>query len=147
MLKKEINFFGCHGNSYDLAKLAIFWKFSLFLYDLKVHVKISYRPQRPHFRIARFTSYNFFYGCLDRWVEKVGQKNCFLTSTHDFLRSKCQRSTFSAGFLLFLSMVIKNEVVAHKTSNIFIYLMTYFSWKNMVLWYDLSRTKNGFFLK
>ena len=76
MLKKEINFFGGIWNSYGLAKLAIFWKFSTFLFDLDFYVEVRYRHYRPHFRIARFTSYNFYFGCLNRWVEKVGQKNC-----------------------------------------------------------------------
>ena len=62
----ELNFFDQKKNSYGLVKLAIFGKFSLFLYDLYIYVGISYRPHQPHFRIAFFTSYNFFFGCLDR---------------------------------------------------------------------------------
>ena len=125
--------FGVYTDSYDLAKLAIFRKFSLFLFDLDVYVEINYRPHRPHFRIAFFMSYNFFFRYLYRRFEKVDQKNGFLTSTHDFLRSKCQRSIFSAGFLFFASMLVKSKVVAQITTNIFIYWMTRFLWKNLVL--------------
>ena len=133
MLKKEINFFSGTGNSYGLAKLAIFEKISLFLFESDINVGISNGPHRPHFRIAFFTSYNFFFGCLYRRFEKNGQKNYLLTSTHDFLMSKTQRSIFLDGFLWFLAKVVKRKVVAHIATDIFIYSMTYFSWKKLVL--------------
>ena len=147
MLKKEINFFSSLRNSYDLAKLAIFWKFSLFLYDLDFYVGISYRPHRPHFRLAFFTSYNFFFGCLYRWFEKVGQKIHSLTSPPKFSTSKNQRSMFLIQLRFFPYMVVKRKVVAHITSNIFIYKMTYFSWKKLVIWLLLSRENVNFLQK
>jgi len=134
MLKKEINFFSSLRNSYDLAKLAIFWKFSTFLFDLDLYVEISYRPHQPHFRIAFFTSYNFFFGCLYWWFEKFSQKIHSLTSYVKFLTSKSQRSIFWYGFLLFSTTVVKIKVVAHETRNIFIYWSTPLLWKNLVIW-------------
>ena len=107
--------------SKKFTKLALKLKIFDFLFDLEVLVEINYRPHRPHFRIAFFTSYNFFFRCMYRWCEKVGQKIHSLTSTHDFLSSKNQRSMFLTRFPLFSSMMIKKKVVAHIMSNIFIY--------------------------
>ena len=123
----ELNFFGQKKNSYGLAKLAIFEKFSTFLFDLNIYVEIGYRPHRPHFRIAFFTSYNFFFGCLCRWFEKLDQNAHSLTSPTIFRRSKIQRSIFLTQFSFFPYRVVKSKVLAHITSNIFIYWLTYFS--------------------
>ena len=147
MLKKEINFFSSLRKSYDLTKLAIFWKFSTFLFDLDLYVEISYRPHQPHFRIAFFTSYNFFFGCLGRWFEKVGQIVRSLTSSTIFRMIKNQRLMFLIQFLLFSSKVVKKKVVAHKTRNIFLYWVTHIWWKNLVLWLVLSRENKIFFKK
>ena len=87
--------------------MAKFLKFSTFLFESDIDVEISYRPHQPHFRIAFFTSYNFFFGCQYQRLEKVGQKNCFLTSTTDFLVTKCQR-------LMFLTIFGKNRFLCGK---------------------------------
>ena len=123
----ELNFFGQKKNSYGLAKLAIFEKFSTFLLDLKNYVEINYWPDRPHFRMAFFTSYNFFFGCLDRWFEKVGQIDRSLTSPTIFRRRKNQRLMFLVSMLFFPSQTPKVKVFAHRTSNIFHILIELFS--------------------
>ena len=133
-------------NSYGLWKMAIFWKFSLFLFDLNIYVGINYRPHQPQFRIAFFTSYNFFFGCLGRWFEKVGQNYCFLTSTTIFRRSKNRRLMFLTRFSLFSSNVVKIKVIAHGTRDILTFWSIHFTWKILALWLVLSQ-ENAIFCK
>ena len=53
---------------------------------------------------------------------------------------------FQSRFLFFPDIVVKRKVVDHKESNIFIYCMTHFSWKNLVIGLILS-LKNTIFNK
>ena len=139
-LMKTKNFFALQNNSYGLSKLAKFSHFSNFLFDLQRHIDIRSRHDRPHFRIARNLSYNFFFGCLYRRFEKYGRKNCFLTSSPKFLWRWPERSIFSHRFTKFPSNMVKSKVIAHKASNIFPYQMTHFSWKILVMCRDRQWT-------